>query len=130
MVLDQPYHNYRGLGFGNTLVRGYEHYVVNGTHFVLMQSAVKLRFLSFVIKKPLISIRALNNIPFDFYLKPHADLGYVWDRFFDAGNPLTNSGLIGYGIGLDIVTYYDLVTSINFTLNALGETGVYLHFNL
>lgn len=130
IVTQQPYHNYRGLGFGNLLARGYEYYVVNGQSFLLAQTSAKFRFLSFLIKKPIISIKFLNNIPFDFYLKPHFDAGYVWDRFFDAENPLCNTVLVGYGIGLDIVTYYDLVTSINFSINGLGESGIYLHFNL
>jgi outer membrane protein assembly factor BamA len=130
LVKEQPYHNYRGLGFGNLLTRGYEYYVVNGQSFLLAQTSAKFRFLSFILKKPIISIKYLNNIPFDFYLKPHFDIGYVWDRFFSEENPLTNTVLVGYGIGLDIVTYYDLVTSINFTINGLGESGIYLHFNL
>jgi outer membrane protein assembly factor BamA len=130
LVRDQPYFNYRGLGFGNTLVRGYEHYVVNGQHFVLLQTSAKWRFLSFIIQKPIVSIKPLNNMPLDFYLKPHVDVGYVWDPFFAEGNPLSNAPLIGYGIGLDVVTYYDLVTSINYTINGLGGCGIYLHFNL
>lgn len=131
LVEKQPYFNYRGLGFGNTLVRGYERYVVNGEHFVLAQGTAKFRFLSLVIKRPLIiSVKSLDNMPMDLYLKPHVDAGYVWDPFFHALNPLTNRLLIGYGLGLDIVTYYDLVTSINFTVNGQGEAGVYLHFNL
>ena len=127
---EQPYYNYRGLGFGNTLVRGYERYVMSGRHFVILQSTAKFRFLSFFIAKPLINIKALNDIPLDFYIKPHFDVGYVWDPLFPDINPLNNALLTGAGIGLDIVTYYDQVMSFNFTFNGRGENGIYLHFNL
>ena len=44
-------------------------------------------------------------------------------------NNLTNSLLIGRGISLDYVTYYDKLLRIEFSVNHLGEKGVFLHFS-
>jgi hypothetical protein len=42
---------------------------------------------------------------------------------------LNNRLLIGYGIGVDIVTAYDLKFKLEFTFNHLGESDLYLHRN-
>jgi hypothetical protein len=43
-------------------------------------------------------------------------------------NPLVNASLFGYGAGIDFVTYYDVVISLNFAMNMKGEPGLFLHF--
>ena len=40
---------------------------------------------------------------------------------------LVNDFLYSTGIGFDLVTYYDQVYRLEFTLNNLGEPGIYLH---
>jgi hypothetical protein len=35
--------------------------------------------------------------------------------------------LVGGGAGIDIVTYYDIVGRIEYSVNQLGQTGIYLH---
>ena len=44
-------------------------------------------------------------------------------------NNLSNSLLWGNGISLDYVTYYDKLLRIEFSVNHLGEKGVFLHFS-
>jgi hypothetical protein len=39
---------------------------------------------------------------------------------------LNNSFLQGYGIGIDVSTFYDMVARYELTRNALGETKVYV----
>ena len=41
----------------------------------------------------------------------------------------SNEFLYGYGLGLDFVTYYDIVFRVEFSANKFGETGLFLHFN-
>jgi hypothetical protein len=47
---------------------------------------------------------------------------------FAQENPLANTWQFGYGIGLDYVTYYNLVFSVEYSLNRMGESGLFLHF--
>ena len=42
-------------------------------------------------------------------------------------NSLVNDFLYSTGIGFDLVTYYDQVYRLEFTLNSLGKTGIFLH---
>ena len=43
--------------------------------------------------------------------------------------PHSNEFLYGYGLGIDFVTYYDIVFRVEFSANKFGETGLFLHFN-
>ncbi|MEO5572858.1 MAG: POTRA domain-containing protein [Bacteroidia bacterium] len=124
-----PYYNSRGLGFGSDFVRGYEYYVVNGQNYTLLKANLKFTLVpEQVIHIKYIPLEKFNRIPFAFYINAFADMGYVKDRQFYKVNPLTNSYLLGYGIGLDYVTYYDIVFRVEFSLNKLGESGIFLHF--
>jgi len=43
-------------------------------------------------------------------------------------NQLENSLLIGYGLGIDFVTYYDLVFRLEYSMNRMNEHGFFIHF--
>jgi hypothetical protein len=43
-------------------------------------------------------------------------------------NNLQNHFLLGYGLGLDFTTYYDVVVRIESTLNLMNQPGIYFHF--
>ncbi len=36
--------------------------------------------------------------------------------------------MLGGGFGLDIVTYYDLVFGVEFSINRSGDQGFFIHF--
>lgn len=124
-----PYYNQRGLGFGNDLVRGYEYYVIPGKHFVIFKSNLKFTLVpERATQIKFVPTEKFSRIPFAFYLNLFADAGYVYDNQFKNVNPLGNRWLSGYGIGLDYVTYYDIVFRIEYTFNDKGENGLFLHF--
>jgi hypothetical protein len=64
------------------------------------------------------------------YLGFHSDIGYVLEpnNHETNGNQLPNRLLWGNGIGFDIVTYYDRVMRMEYSINHLGEHGFFLHF--
>lgn len=126
---DQPYFLQKALGYKHDVVRGYELYVIDGQQFFLIQNDLKIELFSFKVAKPIISLKQFNNIPFQFFLRPHIDFGYVVDSKYTETNSLRNKWLIGYGAGIDIVTYYDYAISINFSINRMAEKGLYLHIN-
>jgi outer membrane protein assembly factor BamA len=131
----QPYYFQRGLGFGRDVVRGYEYYVVDGQHFVLLKSNLKFALLpQKVIKIGFIKTTKFNTIPLALYLNAYADVGYVYNyrhmqpEYRLQGNDLENSFLAGIGLGLDITTYYDVVIQFGGALNRMKQTGIFLNF--
>ena len=42
-------------------------------------------------------------------------------------NALSNSLLHSAGIGIDIVTFYDVILRFEYSFNQLGQNGLYLH---
>ncbi len=132
---DQPYYLQRGLGYKRDYVRGYEYYVVDGQHYVLWKNNLKFALLPpRVGKLSFLSSPKFNTIPIAIYLNAFVDMGYVYNypesspTIIDDGNTLENSFLIGYGFGLDMATYYDVVVRLEVSINRMGLPGIYLHF--
>jgi hypothetical protein len=128
---NQPYFLQRGLGYGRDYVRGYEYYVIDGQHYFLMKNNLKFAILPqrvFVID--FLKSTKFNTVPYALYLNVFTDLGYVYNEseYQNKINDMQNSLLIGYGVGLDFTTYYDIVIRLEFSMNAMGEPGIYLHF--
>ena len=123
-----PYFIQEGLGYTH-YVRGYEYYVIDGQHFVLGRANV-----FFALVKPLtrrvgfMPMEAFRTLHLALYLNAFADMGHVWDDRYAAQNPLANAWLNGQGLGLDLVTSYDQVVRGEYSLNARGEHGFFLHF--
>jgi outer membrane protein assembly factor BamA len=125
----QPYFNQRGLGYLQEMVAGYEYYVIDGQHWALFKSQLRYRLLatSFSVKQ--VPIESFRNVPFALYLKTYADAGYVADRMPMNGNErLSNKWLGGAGIGIDAVTYYDMVFRMEYSVNTEGESGLFLNY--
>jgi outer membrane protein assembly factor BamA len=126
----QPYANYRSLGYGFDYLRGYEYYVIDGRHFALSKLTFKRKLFSIQASLPnLIPIKQFQTIPIAMYLKVFGDTGYVDDRL---SNPetsrLANTWLYSGGIGFDLVTFYNTVLRLDYSINKAGEKGFFLHF--
>ncbi len=123
-----PYYVQEGLGY-SAQVRGYEYYVADGEHYALGRANYLFtlyRPRTFRVEAiPLESFRTLHVA---LYLNVFVDAGRVWDSRYAAHNFLNDQWQSGYGAGLDLVTSYDQVVRGEYTLNALGEHGFYLHF--
>ena len=127
----QPYYLLRGIGFGRDIVRGYEYYVANGQNFGILKNNLKFT----LFRKEQSDLKVLRSDKFArtyfaFYINAYVDFGYADNRQFygDHTNTLENELLIGYGVGLDFVTYYDIVIRFETSFNRMGEPGFYLHF--
>ncbi len=125
-----PFINMRALGYGTDAVRGYEYYVINGNNFFIARSTL-IKYTIFpthIYIIPFFRSEKFNKVPSTIYFSLAADAGYVRDRQFSEGNPLSNHWLAGYGAGIDYVTYYDLVFRFEYSFNHLGEHGFFLNF--
>jgi len=125
----QPYYLGRGLGFSNDFVRSYEYYVVHGQNFILSKSNLKFEMISPKIKHlNFIPSKKFNIIHYALYLNFFTDIAYVSDNQDGENNVLSNSILLGSGIGLDFVTYYDKVMRLEYSINKNGKSGFFMHF--
>ncbi len=123
------YYFNRALGF-TELVRGYEYYVVDGQSYGLVKSNIRYQLIKpKAYRAPINSFKKFSTFSFSMYVGPFIDAGFVVDNAFGKFNPLSNQLLLGGGIGIDLVTYYDYVLRTEFSINKMGQTGIYLHFN-
>jgi outer membrane protein assembly factor BamA len=125
-----PYYNNKALGFNEDFVRGYQYYVINGQDYLLFQTDINFKVLD--VKIPLFKrfpVSYLQALPLKIHLRYHIDFGYVWDRFYAQGNQLSNTDLIGTGIGIDFIFYsYNIIVQFEYTFNKNGEKGLYLRY--
>lgn len=122
----QPYAQTLGLGFRRDLVRGYELYVIDGQHYYLFNNELKYKLFSFQKTLSWIPVRQFNTIPITAYLNSFADLGYVRNHYPEFSHTrLGNSLLAGAGIGLDVVTFYNMILRFNYTVNGLGQDRLF-----
>ena len=126
---DQPYFYQQGLGYGRNFVRGYEYYVIDGQHFALWKNNLKFELIKMrVANIPYIPSEKFSKVYYAFYLNVFTDVGYVINNKNTETNPLSNKILTGTGIGLDFVTYYDLVIRFEYSFNLEGDSGFFIHF--
>mgnify|MGYP002639461255 CR=1 FL=1 len=123
-----PYFLNQGVGYGRDFVRGYEFYVVDGQNYGILKTDFKFAIVpQQVTTLKFIPIQSFNKIPWAIYLSLFGDAGYVPGEALN-GNDLQNSLLIGYGAGLNLVTYYDIVFRLEYSFNHKGERGFFIHF--
>ncbi len=125
----QPYYGTRVLGFENRFVRGYERYVMEGNSNFHIRNSLRFKFLSRKIPAEWVPLRQFQFIPIDFYLSGIGDLGYVGNpHVLPENKRLVNTLLAGYGLGLNVVTFYDLVLRFEYSINIQGDRGLYFSF--
>ena len=125
----QPYVNLRGLGSSSDMVRGYELYVIDGQRFGIWRNSLRYQLFNTVRQLNWLHIRQFNTLPIAAYVSAFGDAGYVSSTVAEQyQSRLANRLLVGTGLSLDIVTYYNLVFRLSGTVNGQGKTGFF--FNL
>ncbi len=115
------------IGYENAMIRGYEHFTIDGQHYVSSNNSIKycilpkkiitLGFLSFIPK--------FNKIHFTIYGKAFFDMGYVHDNGGNPSDLFSNRFLFGTGAGIDILTYYDITFGAHYALTGSGTGGIF-----
>jgi len=125
----KPYYLQNALGFDRNYVRGYEYMVIEGPHYWIFKTHAKLNILPLkTILIPFIKSEKFNTIPLSIYAGPHLDAGQTFPAINPIINPLQKKLLIGYGFGIDFVTYYDKVVRCEYTFRHKGASGLFIHF--
>ncbi|MCH8332102.1 MAG: hypothetical protein IH946_12150, partial [Bacteroidetes bacterium] len=127
----QPYFNQLGFGYRQDFVRGYELYVIDGHKYLLAKANLKYKLFSAKIdNSKIISIDKISTIPIAVFLKIYADAGYIAGSAEHPSSTFNEQLLLGWGAGIDLATYYDMVFRIEYSFNRNLEKGLYLHFTI
>ncbi|MDR0836448.1 MAG: hypothetical protein LBN11_07725 [Tannerella sp.] len=115
------------VGYEDKTLAGYDYYVIDGQHNILLNNDLRYAIMPKRIVN-LSFIKGLSNfrkIHFSLYAKLMYDFGYVHNSYAHPSNTLANTFLYGYGAGLDLVSYYDIVLNVSYAFNKMGEGGFF-----
>lgn len=117
----------KAIGYDNVYLRGYEYYVNDGQHYITFNSTIKYNILPTVVTviNFLPFLPKFNKIHFTIYGKAFFDMGYSYHAYPQFSNFMNNKFLCSGGIGLDIISYYDINLSIDYSFNQLKEHGFF-----
>ncbi|MCU0370291.1 MAG: hypothetical protein MUC31_02660 [Bacteroidales bacterium] len=127
----QPYFILRGIGYDRDVVRSYEYYLVDAQHFAILKNNIKFALIPNQVETiNFIRTEKFAKVFYALYMNIFFDAGYGFynQDFGQETNDLQNTLLLGYGAGLDFVSYYDIVMRFEFSINFMNEAGFFLHF--
>ncbi|MBS1761949.1 MAG: hypothetical protein JSR00_03680 [Bacteroidetes bacterium] len=119
------YINQNAFGYGDYNLRGLEYYVIDGPYSTLGKYTLKKKIVYFKIPLPF-NLKTIPFIPVTIFGKTYFDAGYVYN-IEKYKSPLNNKFLYSGGIGIDILSVYDISLRIEYSFNQLNEKGVFLH---
>ena len=124
---DQPFVNQQRLGFFRNFVRGYELSVIEGPVYLLNRNTFKKKLFhrEFKIRK-FTRMDQFAKLPLGFYLNLFLDMGWS-EKYPMEISRFNNTLLLGTGLGLDIVTFYDVVIRLEYSYNLENETNFFLN---
>ncbi len=126
----QPYFLQNGMGYVPMGIRGYQLYVIRGDWIGQIRSNIK--FAIFPMKPYVLNFiktEKFNRFLFGLYANIFFDGGYVANRTIHKdGSTLNNKFLYGTGVGLDFVTFYDIVVRAEYVFNGNHEHHFFLSF--
>ena len=120
------------IGYKEYFLRGYDYHVADGQACIVNANTLKYNImpkkifvLGFLDKLP-----KINKVHMTLYGNIHFDTGYSWNKYPNPLNRLENRFLYAGGAGLDLLTYYDIVLGVRYSINREGEKGFYYSVGL
>lgn len=122
----QPFINQKLLGYNDFFMQGYEYYVIDGVAGGYVKATLTRQLFNFNLNYRVKKAGKLQRIPFRIFAKAYTNAGYVHNP--EPGiNLMNNRMLYSGGLGIDIITIYDFSLRLEWSVNHLGENGLYLH---
>jgi hypothetical protein len=121
----QPFIRLRGLGYNDKeLLRGLDEYVLDGNAYGVVRANLKRELFSANVSVNFLP-QHFRKMPLQFFIKSLFDAGYVNNQY-PGNNKLVNRWLFTKGIGLDVVSYYDVNISFEYSFNQIMESGLFI----
>ena len=102
--------------------------MVDGTAFFILKNTLRRELLNFKVRLPIVP-KKFSNLPIRVLAKAYGDMGYGYSKAGLSGR-LSNRMLYTAGVGLDVVSFYDTCIRFEYSINQLGEKGLFLHAKL
>lgn len=124
---EAPYSDRKILGY-DEIVRGYEHYVVDGTFGWKTNAALRYHLLEKDVQLKFVPIENYKTLPINIYAEGYLDGGYATYLNSRSSNTLNGTPIYSAGLGLNTLFYNDRLLRLEYSLNSLGEGGFFVHF--
>ncbi|MEA3503651.1 MAG: hypothetical protein U9R32_00425, partial [Bacteroidota bacterium] len=128
----QPFFLNMALGTNKYTVRSYEFNVVNGNSYGLFRSNLKYALIPRrTAYFDFIPVEQFKKAFYALYLNAFIDCGYVhgFEKWQNVDkNYLVNKLLVGRGVGIDFVTYYDKVFGLEYSWHDFDKGAFFVHF--
>ncbi|MEO0897754.1 MAG: BamA/TamA family outer membrane protein [Bacteroidota bacterium] len=110
-------------------LRGYQPYAIAGTQLGILKTEVKFGIFPYqTVSFPFIPFKKLSEGPLGCYLTAFFDQGFIRDQTQVAVDPVfLDQWLYGYGVGLNLIGFYDMLLRVEYSRNHLNQGGIYLH---
>jgi hypothetical protein len=130
---DHPYYYQLNMTQKKDFLRGYDLYTLKGDQMYFFRSNIKYELVQPSLKKDKKGDEKnkFKNLQYAFYLNIFADCGYVVNKFTtDELNPYNNQMLYSWGLGIDFVTYYDMVLRFEYAFTSIRTNGFFFGFGM
>lgn len=128
-----PYFFKQNLTSGDDFIRGYDYFALRGDEMYYFRSNLKYN----LIKPGIMKARKekhkdskFRNLPYAFYINLLADVAYMQEKTYGDFNPYNNQLLYSWGVGVDFISYYDLVLRFEYTFTSIGTHGFFFGFGM
>jgi outer membrane protein assembly factor BamA len=126
LPFDQPWSQKQFVGHNNMFLQGYEDYVIDGVAGGFTKASFNRTLANMHIRIPSKKFQSINDIPVKIYGKIFGNAGYIYNSR-PGDNILNNHMLYSGGMGVDVVLFYDVIFRFEYSINHLGQNGLYLH---
>lgn len=126
-----PYFYQLNMTQGKDFIRGFDLYTLKGDQMYFCRNNIKYELVKPSVKKVKKGEEKnqFKALQYAFYLNAFADAGYCVNNF-TTDNPYNNKLLMSWGLGLDFVTYYDLVIRFEYAFTSIGTNGFFFGFGM
>lgn len=126
-----PYYYQLNMTHGKDFIRGFDLYTLKGDQIYYCRNNLKYELIKPSVKKVKEGQEKnkFKALQYAFYANVFADAGYCVNKF-TTNNPYNNKMLFSWGLGIDFVTYYDLVVRFEYAFTSIGTNGFYFGFGM
>jgi outer membrane protein assembly factor BamA len=126
-----PYYYQLNMTQGKDFIRGFDLYTLKGDQMYYCRNNIKYELVKPSLKKVKEGQEKnkFKALQYAFYLNAFADAGYSVNKFTD-NNPYNNKWLFSWGLGIDFVTYYDLVIRFEYAFTSISTHGFFFGFGM